>query len=313
MSQVSEDDQMITTVTGTNQFQIGKFIRDTVDTFLASYDEFGLERLDAEELEATQLLESLQSIPLFSEKKLIIIDNASSNKAFCEKFPSFLSLIPESTDVFFVEKKIDKRSSFYKFLKKETDFKEMSELDPPALARWLVEQSTATGAILSLSDANYLVQRVGANQVMLYNELQKLVTFDKNITKQTIDKLTEQSPQGTIFELLDAVLNGRHKKAMELYDEQRRMKVEPQQVIAMLAWQLHILAIVKSGDSRLAANIASEARLSPFVVSKTQKLASGMSFQQIKKAINDLFELDLATKSSAIDADQALKHFIIAL
>ncbi len=70
-------------------------------------------------------------------------------------------------------------------------------------------------------DAKYLVMRVGANQQTLSNELAKLLSYDKAITRQTIDLLTEQTPQSTIFELLDAAFAGNSKKAMELYAEQR--------------------------------------------------------------------------------------------
>src|SRR3546814_19438404 len=58
------------------------------------------------------------------------------------------------------------------------------------------------------------------------------------------------TPQSTIFELLDAALSGNTRRALELYEEQRSMKVEPQQIIAMLAWQLHVLAVVKAAGER---------------------------------------------------------------
>lgn len=304
---------MIVTLSGSNNFLIREYLEDATKQFLASYDKFGFERLDAEEQDSINLLEVIQSIPLFSEKKLVIIKNPSSNKIFCEKLPEQIHLIPESTDLILVEKKFDKRSSFYKFLKKETDFKELNELDQPRLVGWIVEQVKKGEGSISRADANYLAQRVGLNQVQLFNELQKLLAFDPTITRHTIDYLTEQSPQSTIFELLDAALTGNSQKAMKLYEEKRRMKVEPQQIIATLAWQLHILVLVKSAGIQDTSVIASETSLNPFAVSKTHKLAQSIPFQAVKQMVNDLFELDIAIKSSAIDADQALKTYMIGL
>ena len=106
------------------------------------------------------------------------------------------------------------------------------------------------------NDARYLVERVGTNQQLLANEIEKLALYDKDISKESIDLLTEETPQSTIFELLEAAFAGNHRKVQTLYAEQRAMKVEPPQIIALLAWQLHILAIIKTAGDRTPETIA---------------------------------------------------------
>src|SRR5207302_5372047 len=103
---------------------------------------------------------------------------------------------------------------------------------------WLSETAKARNATLNPSDASYLVERVGLNQQLLANELDKLLLYNPQITRSSIDQLTDPTPQSTVFQLLEAAFAGRTKQALDLYAEQRGLKVEPQQIIAMLAWQL---------------------------------------------------------------------------
>jgi DNA polymerase III delta subunit len=91
------------------------------------------------------------------------------------------------------------------------------------------------------------------------------------------------------------------------------MKVEPQQIMALLGWQLHALALVKTAGNRDANQIASEAKLNPFVVRKTQGLAKRMSLAETKDLVHRVRILDERLKSESIDADEALQNLIISL
>jgi DNA polymerase-3 subunit delta len=223
-----------------------------------------------------------------------------------------LAEVPETTDVIIVEPKLDKRSGYYKFLKKSTDYKEFNELDENGLSRWLVEQAKALDSTISASDARYLVERVGTNQQLLANEIKKLAVHEK-IDRKLIDLLTEPTPQSTVFQLLDAAFAGNKKLVLKLYQEQRTSKVEPQAIIAMLAWQLHVLAVVKTAGERGDDEIAATARLNPFVVRKSRAIANKLTPQKLKELVSDLTELDEQLKSVAIDADDAVQAYLLTI
>jgi DNA polymerase III delta subunit len=137
--------------------------------------------------------------------------------------------------------------------------------------------------------------------------------YDPKITRQTIDLLTEPTPQSTIFQLLEAAFAGNSRRAMQLYAEQRALKVEPSQIVAMLAWQLHVLAIIKTAGERGVDTIANEAKLNPFVVRKSQSIARNLSLARLKKLVSELLKIDVASKRTSIDPDEALQHYLLAL
>lgn len=304
---------MITTLTGANSFGLQAKLRELVDVFVAANGDLALERIDGQEQELAKIIEALNGLPFLAAKKLVVLRQPGTNKQFADEAEQLLNDLPETTDVILVEPKLDKRLVYFKFLKNNTEFIEFPELDPSGLARFLVDSAKQQGGSLSQSDARYLVDRVGPNQQLLSNELDKLLLYNKAITRQTIDLLTDPTPQSTIFQLLEAAFAGQAQKALDIYAEQRAMKVEPQQIIAMLAWQLHVLSVIKTAGDRPAGQIASEARISPYVLGKSQGIANDLSLQELKRLVADLLEIDTESKSTNIDTDEALQLYLLKL
>jgi DNA polymerase-3 subunit delta len=269
--------------------------------------------LDGEEASYDRMHEAAQSLPFLVSKKLVILRAPGANKDFVEHFEQFVGDIAETNDVVLVEPKLDKRLGYYKQLKKQTEFKEFAVLDANGLARYLVDYAKQQGGTLSSTDARLLIDRVGTNQLTLQHEVDKLLAYKPAIDRAAIELLTERTPQSSIFELLDAAFAGNAKRAMQLYKEQREARVEPQQIIAMLIWQLHILAIVKTAGQKSSDNIARDAKLSPYTVQKTQNLARRISLARLKELITALREFDVRLKSESISADEMTQYYLLKL
>jgi DNA polymerase-3 subunit delta len=198
-------------------------------------------------------------------------------------------------------------------LKSKSQLEEYDELDPRSLADWLVGEAKKRGGRLSQSDSNYLVDRVGVNQELLANELEKLLIYNPEISRQSIDELTVKTPQSKVFDLLDAAFGGNKKRALELYAEQRAQKVEPQAIMAMIAWQLELIALAHLGKAKAANQIARDAGVSPYPVQKAQRLAAKLDRGKLTEMINTAAEFDYKSKTVTFDLDEALKTYIVTL
>lgn len=304
---------MIVTITGANDYARKSELDKLVTAFVSEHGDMAVERYDGEEASAERMRESVQSLPFLSARKLVILREPSKQKAFAEHITDVLKEVADTTDLIMYEPKLDKRLAYYKTLKKETDFREFADLDGNGLAKWAVEYAKEQGGSISNADARLLLDRIGPSQQLLKSELDKLLAYDPAITRQVIELLTEPMPQSTVFELLDAAFAGKTQHAFKLYKEQRALRVEPQAIIAMLAWQVQTLALVKAAGTKPADQIAKEAKLNPFVVRKTQAIARRLSLQQAKQLVADLLQLDLQLKRTAIDADEAVQLFLLKL
>lgn len=304
---------MIITLAGTNSFSLGNELRKLTTEYVKIQGDMGLERLDGEEASFERIQEALTSLPFLATSKMVVLKKPSANKLFVQNAERLLLELPETTTLILVEPKPDKRSSYYKFIKKSTDYHEFNEHDNQGLAKWLMSAAAAQGGSISQADASYMVDRLGLNQQMLNSELEKLLLYNKSITRQAIDLLTERTPQSTIFELIEAAFAGNNQRTMHIYNEQRAQKVEPPQIIAMLTWQLHILALVKTAEQRSPQAIASAAKLSPYVVQKSAIIARRLGAQKLKDDIKKLLALDLRLKKETVNADDALTSYLLHL
>lgn len=304
---------MIITLTGENETLRLQAQQDIVDAFVSSHGDMGLERIDGEEASYEHIHAAVQSLPFLAARKLVVLRAPGANKEFVESFDQFIQDVAETNDVLIIEPKLDKRLAYYKRLKKDTDFKEFKLLDGPALAAFAVQYAKEQSGTLKPGDARLLIERVGDNQLIVQHELDKLVAYNPTISRDSIERLTDRTPASSIFELLDAAFSGNVKRAMMLYHEQRALKTEPQQIIAMLVWQLHILAIAAAAGNRSADEIAAQAKISPFTVRKSLPLARKIGVPKLKRLITSLREFDVRLKSEPLNADEVVQYYLLGI
>lgn len=302
---------MVTVLAGANNFMLRMELAKIIQAFVAQYGDMAFEQLDGEEVSYERMAEAVQSLPFLVAKKLVVLRTPSVNKQFMEQAETLLSDVPETTDVVLVEPKLDKRTAYHKWLKQHTAYKEYDELDARRLASWVVQFAKEQGSSISLSDAAYLIDAVGTDQQLLSNEICKLVLAGTKITRDTIHQLTEPMPQSKIFDLLDAAFSGQTKKALELYAEQRRLKVEPQEILAMLGWQLRQVALAKTAGTK--HDLIKEGKVSSYSARKAQVIARRLTLERLKNLVHDLVLLDARSKRQSIDLDEALQAYIMQI
>jgi DNA polymerase-3 subunit delta len=304
---------MIITLTGQNTFAMRQKLKELVSEFLQKHGELAVEKFDAEEAEADSIIEAMQALPFLSAGKMVVVRSGGANKGFAERIEQTINSIPDTTDVIFYEPQLDKRTGYFKVLNKQTNYEEFKDLDRHALARWLADEAKNQNAKLSPADATYMVERLGDNQQLLYNELTKLATYDSNISRANIELLTEPTPQSKVFDLLDAAFGGQKQRALRLYDDQRAQKVEPQIILGMIGWQLRLLALIKLGAGKSTAEIAKDAGMKPYPVEKASRLAAKLRSEDLRRLADEALEIDIKGKTTSIDLDEALKTYIVTI
>jgi len=304
---------MIVTLTGANTYLVKRRLDELAAEFVKEQGELALERIDAEEAELSTVQEAVSGLPFLSNRKMVVIRNLSALKPQPEQIEQIISSISDSTDLVIYETITDKRTTFYKILKTKTKLEEHQELDTRQLAKWLIDEAKNADGKLSLADAIFLVDRVGVNQALLDNELAKLLLYKKDIHREDIELLTEPTPQSKVFDLLDAAFSGNKQKALKLYEEQRIQKVEPQAILAMMAWQLRLIALAKYAGKRRPDQVASDIGANVFPVNKAYGLAEKIEDKKLKLLTSEALDIDVRGKTTSIDMDEALKTYIVSL
>lgn len=304
---------MITTLTGQNYYLIKATQKELEAKFKKSTDNGSIEKLDALDMDFSALVEWLCATSLFSPDRMLIITSLSKNSSLAERIEEILDSVGDGVDLLLVESGLDMRTKLAKILQKKTDFKKFDILKSYGIAPWLVDEAKKRGGILNIKDAELLVSRVGENQGILSSELDKLINYDDHITGESIEILTEQQPLSKIFELLNAAFSKRKGDVIKLFEEQRVQQIDPQQILSMIAWQLHVFLLLKHAESKNRDRIIRDAGISPYVVQNSEPLVRKISRGDLIDYTEKVIQLEVESKSRALSINEAVLTLMLEI
>lgn len=304
---------MITTLAGQNRYLIKTKQKELEINFKKANDNGSIEKIDAIEYDFRSLVEWLSASSLFSQNRMLIVDSISKNISLVEKIETILSLIDDGIELLFVELELDMRTKFAKLLQKKTNFIRFDNLKQYAIAPWLVEEAKKRNGLLNKKDAEYLVARVGDNQAILSSELDKLLIYNNHVTRESIDLLTDQQPLSKIFELLNMAFNKRKDEVVRLFEEQRKQQIDSQQILSMIAWQLHVFFLMKYTNPNKRDRLIKEAGISPYVVQNSETLVKKISRKELTDYTDKVIQLEIDSKNQAIFINDAVLALMLEI
>lgn len=298
--------------TGENAYARDAAATSYIRQFIAAHGDVAVDRFDGIELEPADLISTVSSLPFLSDRRMVVVRGFGENKALLERVEDIVSAVTDSTDCILIEQTLDGRSKAYKYLQKHTDMRVFHAVHDQDLLAWVQASFAEAGTQVSRQAAQYLVDRVGPNQQLLASEIEKVMLYTHTPTPDSIADIVDYMPQGSVFAMLDSVFAGNITAGLALYDEQRAQGQEPQKILGMIAWQLHVLALVKTAGTMPPSEIASVTKLNPYVIRKNQSVVRSLSLARIKAMVTDALATDLSLKRSSVSADDALKTLILS-
>lgn len=257
------------------------------------------ERIDGDTLELGGLRELLQGQTLFSESRALIITDLSEGPAW----PSLSDMSAETDSlVILVEKKVDKRTSTYKWLKKHVtveEFLPIGERETGKVVAWcLARAKDAYDMELTRPLAVALIERLGHDQLRLDRTLEQL-SLAETIDKDLIDRVVPLPRTENVFELFEAALRGERSRVHDIiaYLELTLGLDGAYQTLALLVSQLVPLNALVFGGA--PGDIAKDFSTHPFVVQKLGAYARQLSASQVRHMNEALGRADMAMKTTS--------------
>lgn len=305
---------MIHVLTGPNTFKVQAALSLLKEKFVSRHGKDGVELYSGEELTPERLQTIIGGMSLFATHRFVVIKYLSDNKVAAEQFAAAVNAVPEETTIVIIEGQLDKRTAYYKALKKLKEFHDYQEPDERELLGWIQEMVKKEGATITPEATSSLLRAVGGDQARLSHEIAKLTLYQPEVTEEVVRELVEPNPQDNIFALLDATLSGRRTEAQELLGSLEQAHEDPFQVVNMLIWQVHILSVVATGQASMSeADIAKQAKINPFVVKKTKVLSSKMNAKKRAQLIDAVAALDMQLKTSAVNPWHLLHQVLLTV
>ncbi len=183
------------------------------------------------------------------------------------------------------------------------------------LARWIKQTAESRGAAINPTAIRAMADLVGGDLWTLDQELEKLSLYasGREIGESDVRLMVSQVREASIFEAVDAMIEGRPQVALRLLAQLRDDGREPLYIIAMVERQLRLLALARdASERRLPQNELKRAlgTSSDFVVRKTMEQARRHSREDIAWRYDRLLEADLSIKQGRVDPGLALELLV---
>lgn len=298
--------------------------------------------LTARGLSPQELIQHVAAAPFLGEARLVAVDGLLTSlgrgQETLHEWQSVLDVIlelPSTNHLALLEplqtrdRRLSlERSALAKALRTidNADIREFRELrtygrrgEPSEVMQWVLEHAHKREVNIEQTAVQELVDLVGANLWSLSSEIDKLGQYANNraVTTNDVRTLTPESTNDGIFDLVDAVVEGRPDAALILLRKMLNQGTDtPPNIQSMLARQFRHLVrateLLQQGAAEQSISEATGVR-SRFPLGKLMRQARSTTMDSAESALREIESSDHSVKTGRLAADVALELLLTRL
>lgn len=280
---------------------------------------FNLDVYHAPEASPSDVIRSSQTLPVMSEKRLVIVKGASRwNSKELEGFLPYLKDPVPTTCLLFISGKIDLRISFVKTVKSRGLCVQVRRLYEEEIRQWIQRRVEGREKQISSDAASFIVEHCGRELTSISSELEKVLLFcesNKRIDLEDVQEVISDTRVWTVFEFIDKLGRKEAVKALDILNRMIEEGVSPLGILGMVARQFRLIwrakEILRKGGKR--AEIGGKLKLAPFQTRPLLAQLNAFSEEELEQAFSILLQVDCALKSSRISRGGALEVMTMKL
>ena len=293
-----------------------KKMTDSIDD--CGFPDFNRIVIDGKSMTLSEVDDAIESFPMMSEKKLIIIKDSGIFQKATEEQKEYwvkrLENLPDYVVLIFDEEGTDKRGILYKRAAKTGLAAEFNYMSVSDLVTWVSREVMNAKLKISKDVAEYFVSVCDEGMSNLKNELDKLLNYcDEQITKTDVDKIVSKAVGIRVFELTDCIMAKDADGALKILFELKTVKESAFKLLYLLSSSfdkmLKCALLLSGGDNY--NDIAAKIGTAPFIAKKYANSARGFGENYLVDRIIEVADIDLAIKSGEIDEWSALEKYVI--
>ena len=302
-------------------------------------------RLEGEKASLNEIGAACHTATFFAEPRLVVIEGlagrfsgrgrgrsrrparAKSKETVASEMDQLVQImetLPETTTVVLLDQPAERARagdapSYIGALKSMATVTLFGIKDKPEVRRWMDGRFKDRGATIARNAADRLAAMVdGYHLGELAQEIDKLIAFTdgRRIELRDVEELTTEALQRQIWDLIDAVIDGKAEYAFRLMQGMDEKNYPPQMLLSMIVRQHRqvILAQALLKEGATAAQIGDRLHIThPFPRDKVISQASRYPAVRLERAYHRLLEADAAVKTGIMDIDTAIDLLIAEL
>lgn len=299
---------------GEEEFVKDSAIRSAVSLIGEDVRAFNYESLT--EPDENSIVESCETLPLFSDFKLVICQGLSSG-IDNDKLIEYLKNIPETTVLLIVFRgNVNEKSKLLKYFRSSGKEVLFAELDESEVIKWCMSYAVRNGVGMDKNSARLLVGLVGVDMTAISNEMNKAVDMAGPggvITADVISRCTVSNVEVKIFEMLDCFTSGKVRDGMKLLHILLEDENEALGIASFLESRFKVMLegrkLLDTGlQPRTAAQKMEGSR---YANEKACKAASKYSYEQLAAAVKEFAGVGYTMMSNGGKASSLIETIML--
>lgn len=318
---------MIHFIYGDQPPMINKRIQSIAKDALNEIDDMNYVKLDASQTLIQECVDEANYVALGYNKKVVLIDDCyflmpGRNKNKLDADQDYQSLIDyinnpnPSTELIIVVRnsELNEKNEIVSLLKEKAKVLVARTPEKDEFKDYIKRYVTSRlNAQIDNAAIEELASRCEGNVLLMQKNAEKLALYSPNITFDDVCLLVTKPLEENTFQVYNSLINRRLDEALRIYRDLLASNVEPLYLISNLSNQFRLLNEVSylSKTGKSADEIASLLKIKPVRATIIKRQTSFLSESTIRKALDDLYQLELQIKSGQVDRNYAFELFLI--
>lgn len=286
------------------------------DALVTEGDTMNYSYYEGKDINPRAVIDMAETLPFFADRRVILIENSGFLKNKCEELADYMSGISETTCIIFAETEIDKRGRLYKEVKKYGRVVEFGVQKEDTLMKWILGILKKEGKNITRETLQAFLTKTGSDMQIIKNELEKLIAYTDGrevITTEDVEQVCITQTTNKIFDMINAVAEGKQKRALELYEDLLALKEPPMRILFLIARQFNQLYQLKllEKEGVPSGEIAKTAGIMPFAMRKYQAQARSFTKEELRGAVEECIEAEESVKTGKMGDRLAVELIIM--
>lgn len=266
-----------------------------------------------ENIDAVKFIDTLNTMPFFAEKKLVILKEYDSkkNSEIVSHLQNYLKAPNPSTTLVIYRLYESENLNF----KQNIENVDCNRLETIYLNAFIKQKlaKLSTPTTITEEAINLLIDYTNGYLSKINLELDKLVPYTNgNITTSAIEQIVSKDLEYSIYELTDSLANGKFEKAQQIKQSLLSNKKTSGSVLSLVQnfFRRLFYATISNGTNK---EIADQLKVKEFAILKAKPLAKKFGAKNLKTIMELCADLDFKTKTSQITVENATELLILTI
>ncbi len=296
-------------------------IKRKIDSLIDELKINNIIKYDYDSVSVDDILNEINYVDLFNEKKLLIISNFTFKKMKDKEEKALSNYINHMNDNVIIlkciDEKLDSKKNIIKLLNEKCKVIELVKMDYKTLHEYVTKIFSDNKKKITYNQIKNILSLCENDTDSVLNEVNKLLLYkldSDTITDEDIENVISKNSEKEMFKLNDAVMNHNIPKMLESTKTLVSSGVDEVVIIDYLSKQFRTLYQIKvmSKDTG-AQTITSRLSINPFVFKKMLDVVGKFSEEKLLNIIYKLSDADISIKVEGLDKSKVLENFYLSI